>query len=116
MFGLSPSANIQSSSTLPIVSTQQVHICLVVSLGCFFSIRLQNPFLGGAVQLTYSESQKRSKTELFRISTLETLGNCRNPSNSDFVHAEMAVQVMPPARGLPKSGSLHALGSVKRTT
>ena len=63
MFWLSPSANIQSSSTLPIVSTQPVHICLVVSLGCFFSIRLQNPFFGGAVQMTYSESQKRSCSE-----------------------------------------------------
>jgi hypothetical protein len=29
----------------------------------FFSIRLQNPFFGGAVQLTYSESQKRSCSE-----------------------------------------------------
>jgi len=78
----------------------------------FFFHQIAKSVFGGCSPI---DIFREPKTELFRISTLETLGNCRNPSNSDFVHAEMAVQVMPPARGLPKSGSLHALGSVKRT-
>ena len=60
-----------------------------------------------SVELAYSESQKPL---LFRIFYL---GDCRNLQI--FLHRWAVSQVMPPARGLPKSGSLHALGSVKRT-
>ena len=79
MFWLSPSANIQSSSTLPIVSTQPVHICLVVSLGCFFPSDCKIRFWG--VQSNWHIQRAKNGVQNFHFGNI---GKLQKPKQIRF--------------------------------